>query len=77
MDAVPNMGLVSSNRAANQEFMSPQQREREQARGLFSGKVHFRMPSAEATFAFPNEVRLDSEDIAAAVVLKKENEQQA
>lgn len=33
--------------------MSPQNTEKQEQRsGLFSGKIHFRVPSAEGTFAF-------------------------
>jgi len=52
--------------------MSPQETQQQQAKGLFSGKVHFRLPSAEGTFAFPHEDHIDTESVASAVVKQSE-----
>jgi hypothetical protein len=41
--------------------MSPQETQQKQNRGLFTHKAHFRVPSAEGTFAFPQDLR-SSED---------------
>jgi hypothetical protein len=67
--------MAPGGRAASRGPMSPQQSERQQPQGLFSGKIHFRLPSAEEPFALPAEPRPDTEAMA-AVVIKKDEPQQ-
>jgi hypothetical protein len=58
-------------RDATSSAMSPQESQRlQEMRGLFLGRVHFRMPSAEDTFAFPHEAGPNEEAISAAVIKK-------
>ena len=64
--------MGAHGRAANRGKMTPQQSERQRPQGLFSGKIHFRLPSAEAPFALPAETSPDTE--ALAVVVKKKDE---
>lgn len=46
--------------------MTPQSTDKVEG-ALYKGKVHFRMPSAEAAFAFPDDEPMDQETMAKVV----------
>jgi hypothetical protein len=52
--------------------MSPQETQQQPIRGLFKHKAHFRVPSAEGTFAFPRDPRSHEDSESAGEDLNPE-----